>query len=137
MNLLTDLIRARVIEHVDLIGTQHGAEAYLGLPRSTLSRFLRGAGVTSESLDRLAEAVGLAVIAEDIQREIGSRWTHKGNPQPPHDVDPKYMVTGSPSYWACNTCYGPVLLNGRNPPVTVPPVRQTGRQKEPDMGAQP
>ncbi len=71
--LLTDVIRKLIVDEIALLGTQTQAEAWLGVERSTLSRFVRGATVNSETLDRFVEAIGLDEVSEALGVEQWKR----------------------------------------------------------------
>lgn len=71
--LLTDVIRRIIKTEIELLGTQTQAEAWLGVERSTLSRFVRGAAVNSETLDRFVEAIGLPRVITALRSEERSR----------------------------------------------------------------
>lgn len=67
--LLTDVIRQIIKDEIEVLGTQTQAEAWLGVERSTLSRFVRGSSVNSETMDRFVEAIGIDRVGKRLRVE--------------------------------------------------------------------
>lgn len=68
-------------------------------------------------------------------------WAHKEPPAEDHPVDPHYNGNGLPAFWTCHAkvgkerCDGALLMDGKAPPITTPPVKTT--KPESKMSQQP